>query len=120
LPKELSKSGKDGPPQRGPQYLTPHACFHCRKSWKQADESSHVCPDCGSRLANMGRHFKAPKRSSINEWQAVEKLVRAGFRFWSTRNYPDSEPLPGRLTEVEDFIDRNPKHRFKFEPPSLD
>ena len=58
----------------------------------------------------MGRSFKAPKRSDVDQWKKVETLWDAGFRFWSYRSYPEAEPLPDRLDEVEDFIRRNPVH----------
>lgn len=58
----------------------------------------------------MGRSFKAPKAGDTEQWKKVELLWKAGFRFFSYRSFPDAEPLPERLSEVEAFIGRNPNH----------
>lgn len=96
---------------RGPDYLIAHACFGCRKSWKiERREGPHpVCPQCGNAVHEMGRAFKAPKKSDDEQWKKVEALWRAGFRFWSIWS-TDVEPLPDRLSDVEDFVRRNPTH----------
>ena len=96
--------------QKGPDYLVAHACFDCRKSWKVRPVTAAVCPHCGSPLHEMGRSFKAPKRSEIEQWAKVRALWSAGFRFSSYRSHPDAEALPERLRDVEDFIRRNPTH----------
>ncbi|MDD7973855.1 hypothetical protein, partial [Roseinatronobacter alkalisoli] len=85
-----------------------------RKSWKMtACEKGNVCPHCGKAVFEMGRSFKAPRKSDTEQWQKVQRLWEAGFRFYSYRRYPDEEPLPERLSEVESFISRNPHHPFK-------
>lgn len=94
---------------RGPEYLIAHACFGCRKSWKVRADTLAVCPQCAAPLSEMGRAFKAPKKSDAEQWEKVEALWRAGFRFWPI--WSDAiEPLPDRLREVEDFVKRNPDH----------
>jgi len=98
---------------RGPDYLIAHACFECRKSWKVRADTGAACPQCRSCLHEMGRSFKAPKRSDAEQWQKVQALWSAGFRFWSYRSHPDAEPLPERLQEVDDFIRRNPMHPMR-------
>ena len=113
--KELSKSGYDGPPIRGPEYLMPHACFACRKSWKLPAESTAKCPECGGGLADMGRHFRVPKKRDKDGWVLAEKLWTAGYRFWSTRNW-DAEPYPTDHRDVEDWIAANPDHRKRIGP----
>ncbi len=111
--REFPKMPEVGPP-RGPEYLTAHACFSCNKSWKMIpDESGHVCPECGRTVYIMGRSFKAPKKSDHEQWEKVRKLWKAGFRFYSYRSYPEAEMLPERLSEVDDFIARNPEHPFR-------
>jgi hypothetical protein len=97
---------------RGPEYLIAHACFDCRKSWKVRADTGAVCPQCAAPLREMGRAFKAPKKADVEQWQKVEALWRAGFRFWP---YPSSEvePLPDRLREVDDFLMRNPDHPLR-------
>ncbi len=61
----------------------------------------------------MGRSFKAPKKTDKEQWTKVQKLWDAGFRFFSYRSYPDAEPLPARLADVDSFVARNPHHPFK-------
>jgi len=94
---------------RGPEYLIAHACFDCRKSWKVRAETGAVCPQCASPLHEMGRAFKAPKKSDAEQWEKVETLWSAGFRFWSVGSTA-VEPLPDRLRDVDDFLRRNPDH----------
>jgi len=100
-------------PRRGPAYLVAHACFGCRKSWKVRPSDAVSCPQCGSPLSEMGRSFRAPRHSDAEQWEKLRALWSAGFRFWSYRSHPDAEPLPERLSEVEDFIRRNPDHPMR-------
>ncbi len=65
----------------------------------------------------MGRSFKAPPRSDIEQWRKVEALWAAGFRFFSYRTYPDAEPLPERFKDVASFVQRNPNHPFRVRQP---
>lgn len=96
-------------------YLFPHACFDCRKSFKRAyhkECKDRKCPHCGGQVIRLGRKFKAPKTGDTKQWEKVEQLVEAGFRFrtvleWSgegemyfTATYPET------LREVPDFISR--------------
>ena len=60
----------------------------------------------------MGRYFRAPKTSDIEQWLKVHRLWEAGFRFYGSTD-TDDEPLPERLSEVEDFIQRNPNHKSR-------
>jgi len=57
----------------------------------------------------MGRAFKAPAKTNIKQWEKVEALWNAGFRFWSIWS-TEVEPLPDKLKDVKDFIRRNPNH----------
>jgi hypothetical protein len=61
----------------------------------------------------MGRSFKAPKSTNLGQWEKVRALWDQGFRFHSYRSYPDAEPLPQKLSEVEAFIRRNPDHPMR-------
>jgi len=61
----------------------------------------------------MGRSFKAPKKSDVEQWNKVRELWSAGFRFSSYRSHPAAEPLPERLREVDEFIRRNPDHPLR-------
>jgi RNA polymerase subunit RPABC4/transcription elongation factor Spt4 len=102
------------PYHRGPDYLVAHACFGCRKSWKLAEENTAICPDCGNAVHWMGRAFKAPKKSDIEQWKKVETLWQAGFRFLSHTGWREVEPYPERFRDVENFIQLNPQHPFRF------
>lgn len=98
----------------GGEYLIAHACFDCMKSWKMPPmEDGHICPECGKQLCMMGRSFKAPRKSDKDQWEKVRRLWDAGFRFYSYRSFPDAEPLPERLSEVDSFIARNPRHPLR-------
>lgn len=108
------------PRGRGPAYLAAYACFGCRVSFKRPIPSRDgtpayepTCPRCGSPLHEMGRSFTAPRKRDLRQWKKVEILWRNGFRFYSYRSYPDAEPLPAKLTEVEGFLQRNIDHPFK-------
>jgi DNA-directed RNA polymerase subunit RPC12/RpoP len=104
------------PYHRGPDRLGPHACFDCRKSWKISEKSSARCPECAGELKCMGRAFKAPKKADDEQWEKVRVLWNAGFRFVNHTRWRDSEPYPGRLRDVTDFIKRNADHPFRHKP----
>ncbi|HEV7233048.1 MAG TPA: hypothetical protein VGN36_02300, partial [Sphingorhabdus sp.] len=70
------------PYHRGAEYLIAHACFECRKSWKRSGDREHICPECKTPLAMMGRSFRAPSNRKHDQWQKVQRLWEAGFRFW--------------------------------------
>ena len=101
------------PSHRGPDYLVAHACFCCRKSWKLPEKAKGVCGECGKLLHWMGRAFKAPKKSDVEQWKKVEALWRAGFRFFSHTHGGEVEPYPERFKEVEEFVRKNQKHPFR-------
>jgi hypothetical protein len=101
------------PYHRGPDYLIAHACFDCRKSWKRSGEVVHPCPECRRPLAMMGRTFRVPARRKVDQWDKVQRLWDAGFRFWSYRSFPDAERYPEDLRDVEEFIRRNPDHPMR-------
>lgn len=101
------------PYHRGPDYLIAHACFECRKSWKRPGEREHFCPECHGPLAMMGRTFRTPSNRKQDQWEKVRRLWEAGFRFWSYRSFPDAEPYPDELREVDSFIRRNCDHPMK-------
>ncbi|MDP1630718.1 MAG: hypothetical protein Q8L66_04795 [Caulobacter sp.] len=104
---------------RSPAYRAAHACFGCRLSFKLICDPTlepdveHRCPGCGGALHRMGRNFAAPKKTNRDQWRKVEILWKAGFRFDSFRSFPDAEPLPATLGEVEDFVRRNPDHPLR-------
>ncbi|WOB26417.1 MULTISPECIES: hypothetical protein [Xanthomonas] len=60
----------------------------------------------------MGRSFKAPPARNHAQWIKVERLYRAGFRFFSYRNHLCA-PLPAKLSEVDRFIRGHPTHPLR-------
>lgn len=107
-------TGPDVPPYlRGPKYLVAHACFNCRKSWKLPEESAAVCPQCEQPVSWMGRAFKAPRKSDVEQWKKVEELWLAGFRFFPNTRGREVAPYPERLRDAAGFVADNPNHPFR-------
>ena len=94
----------------GPCYMQ-HACFSCRKSFKLRHSPTHarnrppVCPDCGCGLHEVGRQFKAPRRSDTRQWRKVKALVTDGVTF-HTQGHAHLHPMPTQLREVAPFVAR--------------
>lgn len=105
---------------RGPEYLIAHACFNCRKSFKQPVENSETdrtCPECSSPIYEMGRSFKAPKSSDLKQWMKVRLLYAEGFRFFGCGSR-GGEKLPKNLVDLEQFLKENPAHPLKVAEPN--
>jgi hypothetical protein len=66
----------------------------------------------------MGRSFRAPAHSNVEQWRKVQALYAHGFRFSSYRSYPDAPRLPERHREVAAFVAANPAHPFRVAPPN--
>ena len=101
-------------------YLVPHACFHCRKSFKltKSNETElRRCPQCGQSLYWMGRNFRPPKMDDKKQWEKVLKLYAAGFRFIGSGNH-DEPDLPKALRDVDAFIRANSNHVLRAAEPS--
>ena len=90
-----------------------YACLDCCKSFKRRlekairDPEHMVCPDCGGKAYNFGRHFKPPKKTDKKQWQKIRYLFENGFRFQKIRpvkNSIDSIPYPKTLEEAKEFI----------------
>jgi hypothetical protein len=64
----------------------------------------------------MGRSFRAPKKREAEQWEKLRRLWNAGFRFWSYRSFPEAEPYPDNLGEVDAWIARNSKHPMRIRP----
>ncbi|WP_115526501.1 hypothetical protein [Xanthomonas arboricola] len=60
----------------------------------------------------MGRSFKAPPARNHVQWIQVERLYRAGFRFFSYRSHLCA-PLPAKLSEVNRFIREHATHPLR-------
>src|SRR4051812_21656323 len=93
-------------------YLVHFACFRCRRSFKRGVEygaADHVkpCPHCGGGAIDLGRHFKPPKVSDVEQWEKVRQLVAAGFFFQHVGNAETCQvPYPATLREVREFVAR--------------
>jgi hypothetical protein len=107
-------------------FLHKFSCFDCQICFKrpatvdastgsahQSDsELVHACPNCGHKMAFMGRNFSAPPKADNSGWFAAKSLWEAGFRFSGSGSHSDS-PLPRSKVEVAEFIKLNPKHSQK-------
>jgi DNA-directed RNA polymerase subunit RPC12/RpoP len=99
-------------------YKEHYACFHCRKAFKQPsyfdlpkdvrpkrrEERVVVCPQCGSRMRNMGLDFKAPRQRSVDQWRKVELLYQRGITFHSCGCCGPGY-RPATLAEVRAFVE---------------
>lgn len=109
------------PYHRGAPYLVPHACFSCRKSFRlsvDSGDAEKVCPECSGTLYEMGRNFRAPKKSDAQQWKKVKRLYEAGFRFIGSGAH-DVPRLPEKLSDVESFLEENPRHPLKVATPCV-
>lgn len=39
------------------------------------------CPECSNAMADLGKDFKAPKKSAVKEWKIIESLFKTGKCF---------------------------------------
>jgi hypothetical protein len=99
-------------------YLIAHACFDCQISMKRTPQAagSQRCPSCGGRCYEMGRSFRAPKKTDQEQWNKVRILFAYGFRFFSYRAHPDAPRFPERLRDCRAFLRANPQHPFRVGP----
>ena len=98
----------------GPEYSISYACLSCRTSNKRHVEGSPSeyplimeCPICKGTTFNLGRHFKAPKKSDNAQWKKVAFLIEHGFLFQNIRLDPsnhESVPYPKTLAEAKNFV----------------
>lgn len=98
-------------------YKSRYVCFGCRKAfkrqpaefWARAEQpgpqrtESPFCPQCGQRMAEPGMDFHPPKQRDRKQWQKVEMLCRAGFRFGSCGCGDGYRPRS--LNEVPEFLE---------------
>ena len=69
-------------------YNMAFTCLECCKSFKRPYEliqkeypSKLPCRNCGGISYNLGRHFKAPKKTDKKQWNKIRFLIENGFRF---------------------------------------
>ena len=105
-----------------PPYNMAFACLECRKSFKREFDLSQEhsekmkCPDCGGEAYNFGRHFKVPKKADKKQWEKVERLFLAVFRFFGSGSHGGPK-LPEKLCDVERFIKENQNHPLRVAEP---
>jgi len=98
------------PKIKGPDYLVAYACFECRKSFKYSvlRDKCPVCPQCKKQLCEMGRAFRAPKKSEVSQWKKVKILWDAGYRFHSHTS--NRIQYPKTIKEIDAFIKANQRN----------
>lgn len=102
-------------------YKEHYACFSCRKMFRRPSRHGLLypppvgqvpvapCPDCGQPMRDMGRDFKAPKRSDVEQWKKVVLLYTHGYTFHSC-GCDGPGPRPKRLKDVAPFLAKQ-RHR---------
>jgi len=103
---------------KGPEYAMSFACFGCQKSFKRHYDlppcdypDQMTCPECGESSVNLGRNFKAPKKSDCSQWAKVKFLVDHGFVFQKIRiNESETVPYPESLSEAKEFVVKYKKY----------
>ena len=91
-----------------------YACLACKTAHKRAAHGCNSgfplemeCPNCQGAMYNLGRHFKAPKKSDTEQWKKVAFLIDHGFFFQKIRpdsNGNESVPYPKTLDEAKEFV----------------
>ena len=38
-----------------------------------------ICPECGTRMDNLGSFFAPPPRSAVRRWEAASRVAAAGY-----------------------------------------
>lgn len=102
---------------RRSSFLVSFACFACRKSFKKPLVPDHQfkCPQCAQELAHMGRSFKAPRRTEKRQWEKVQQLWSAGYRFHTNTRGQHVPAFPHKLRDVDNWIKKNPRHPFRLQ-----
>lgn len=78
--------------------------------------SGLTCPDCDGEAHNFGRHFKAPKKSDLKQWEKVAFLFDHGFRFQKIRIGPEHHdviPYPDTLDQEKEFVIKYKDYTYK-------
>src|SRR5438105_2567297 len=91
------------------EYLSPHACFDCRRSFKRPATSAapyeRKCPYCGGVARLLSRKFKVPPRDDLKQWQKIQFLYENGFRFESVSdNNHRYVRYPETMSEAREFV----------------
>lgn len=106
--------------QKKYHYHCAFACFDCQKSFKRqvdlikGNPNALVCPNCGGKAINFGRHFKPPKSNDNKQWQKIQFLFEHGFHFQKIPVYASNEqniiigsvPYPETLEQAKVFVEK--------------
>ena len=99
------------------RYLISYVCIDCRKVFKRQSVPGNdvfKCPHCSGTAHNVGRKFKAPKRTNEEQWQKVALLLASGFRFNTIYEDGTAIRYPRTLKEAQVFIlEHSPTRAFK-------
>jgi len=104
-------------------YNMAFACLECCKSFKREYKlipkeypSELPCPNCGGIAYNLGRHFKAPKKTDKKQWAKIRFLVDNGFRFQKIRigsGSHDTVQYPETLEQAKEFVVKYKNHAIQ-------
>lgn len=111
-------------------YKEKFACFRCRKVFKQTNRKELTqkiptdadgkrlapCPECGVPMRDMGLDFKAPPRTDLNQWGAVEMLAQNGITYHSCGCGPAYRPTT--LDAVPIFLERRKQEQAEWKRQS--
>lgn len=61
------------------------------------------CPECKHPMANLGRDFKAPRKSDVRAWKAIQKVYRLGHAF-QTCGCDGPGFIPASEHEYKDYL----------------
>ena len=87
--------------------IRPVRCQTIRVNANASDRDSSI---------NLGRNFKAPKKSDNSQWAKVKFLVDHGFVFQKIRvnsNQSETVPYPETLSEAKEFVEKYKKYAIK-------
>lgn len=110
-------------------YTVAFACLTCRTAFKREINIAQTfplelkCPKCSGTSHNFGRHFKAPKKTDIKQWEKIEFLFQHGFRFQKIRlgtNHYDTVPYPETIAQAKEFVLKYRKYAMPSERKNTD
>ena len=115
---------------RGPEYAMSFVCFNCRKSFKRHYDgppcdypNKTTCLECKGVAVNLGRNFKAPKKSDTKQWKKVKFLVEHGFLFQKIKLQSDdydTVPYPETLEEAKKFVIKYKAWALAYKPSATE
>jgi hypothetical protein len=67
-------------------------------------DAAFNCPECKQPMANLGLDFKAPRKSDIRAWKAIQKVYRLGHAF-QTCGCNGPGYVPASEHEYQDYLE---------------